>query len=128
MDGLKLYISMAEKDRLEFLQSVKGADVSDKGIVKIYEKLLPYAALFGVEKSWMKELEKYCEIRDIKEPDWYHVNNFAAFYTVSQTLHSASSFVSYSTHYSSGGGSGFSGGGGGGFSGGGGGGGGGGGR
>lgn len=128
MDGLKLYISMAEKDRLEFLQSVKGADVSDKGIVKIYEKLLPYAALFGLEKSWMKELEKYCEIREIKEPDWYHVNNFAAFYTVSHTLHSASSFVSYSTHYSSGGGSGFSGGGGGGFSGGGGGGGGGGGR
>lgn len=128
MDGLKLYITMAEKDRLEFLQSVKGADVSDKGIVKIYEKLLPYAALFGVEKSWMKELEKYCEIKEIKEPDWYHANNFAAFYTVSQTLHSASNFVSYSTHYSSGGGSGFSGGGGGGFSGGGGGGGGGGGR
>lgn len=128
MDGLKLYITMAEKDRLEFLQSVKGADVSDKGIVKIYEKLLPYAALFGVEKSWMKELEKYCEVREIKEPDWYHVNNFAAFYTVSQTLRSASNFVSYSTHYSSGGSSGFSGGGGGGFSGGGGGGGGGGGR
>lgn len=128
MDGLKLYINMAEKDRLEFLQSVKGADVTDEGIVKIYEKLLPYAALFGLEKSWMKELEKYCEIREIKEPDWYHVNNFAAFYTVSHTLHSASNFVSYSTHYSSGGSSGFSGGGGGGFSGGGGGGGGGGGR
>ncbi|MDO4760052.1 MAG: DUF2207 domain-containing protein [Candidatus Saccharibacteria bacterium] len=112
MDGLKLYIEMAEADRISFLQSVEGADVSEKGIVKIYEKLLPYAALFGLEKSWMAELEKYCQVHEIETPDWYQVNNMVAFSTISSTLHSASTYAGSSTHYQSSGGSGFSGGGG----------------
>jgi uncharacterized membrane protein YgcG len=125
LDGLKLYIKMAEKDRLAFLQSVEGADTSDKGIVKLYEKLLPYAALFGVEESWMKELEKYYQIEDIETPDWYQIGGIMAFHDINHTIQAASSYATSSTHFSS---SGSSGGGGGGFSGGGGGGGGGGGR
>ncbi len=127
MDGLKLYIKMAEKDRLEFLQSVKGADTTPEGIVKLYEKLLPYAALFGLEKSWMEELKRYSEINDVETPTWYSTN-IAAVASVSQfssIINSVSSISTSSTSYSS---SGSSGGGGGGFSGGGGGGGGGGGR
>ena len=127
MDGLKLYIQMAEKDRLEFLQSVSGVDVSDKGIVKLYEKLLPYAALFGVEDSWMKELGKYYEMADVEAPSWYDVHIFSS---MTSAMRTASSYAASSTSYSGSGSgsSGFSGGGGGGFSGGGGGGGGGGGR
>lgn len=120
MDGLKLYIEMAEKDRLAFLQSVKGADVTNEGIVKLYEKLLPYAAVLGLEKSWMKELEKYYKLAEVETPDWY-VNNMVA-YSVLNAVNSAVSTVNYSTTYTSSGGgssSGFSGGGGGGFSGGG---------
>lgn len=127
MDGLKLYIKMAEKDRLEFLQSVKGADTSPEGIVKLYEKLLPYAALFGLEKSWMKELQHYSEVNEIETPTWYTAN-IAAVSSITQftsVINSVSSISTSSTSYSS---SGSSGGGGGGFSGGGGGGGGGGGR
>lgn len=71
LDGLKLYISMAEADRLAFLQSVKGADTSHAGVVKLYEKLLPYAALFGLEKSWLNELSRYYEFDDVAAPIWY---------------------------------------------------------
>lgn len=67
LEGLELYINMAEADRLKFLQSVEGADTSNAGIVKLYEKLLPWASLFGAEESWMKELEKYYEIENINE-------------------------------------------------------------
>lgn len=67
LEGLELYINMAEADRLKFLQSVEGADTSNAGIVKLYEKLLPWASLFGAEESWVKELEKYYEIEDVNE-------------------------------------------------------------
>ena len=67
LEGLELYIKMAEADRLKFLQSVDGADTSNEGIVKLYEKLLPWASLFGAEKSWVKELAKYYEVSDIQQ-------------------------------------------------------------
>ena len=123
MDGLKLYIKMAEADRIKFLQSVEGADTSEEGIVKLYEKLLPYAALFGLEKSWMKELDKYYQIENIEAPDWHDIGlNYATFSAISTAMHSATSRPIDTSSYSSGGGgwsSGSSGGGGGGFSGGG---------
>jgi uncharacterized membrane protein YgcG len=124
MDGLRLYISMAEADRLKFLQSVNGVDISNNGIVNLYEKLLPYAAIFGLEKSWMKELEKYYKIEDVKEPEWYRsgLSSSDMFVLMSRSTRYATNATHYSNSYSSGGGgfsSGFSGGGGGGFSGGG---------
>ncbi len=120
MDGLKLYIKMAEAERLKMLQSVEGADVTPKGIVKLYEKLLPYAAIFGLEDSWMNEMKEYCEVQEIEEPDYLLAGITAA--EISRTMHNASNYISTSTVMSSSGGSsssGFSGGGGGGFSGGG---------
>ena len=125
MDGLKLYISMAEADRLKFMQSVEGADMTPSGIVHLYEKLLPYAAVLGLEKSWMEEMEKYYKTPDVVEPEW-HANGLGSYrmYSIMNTAtHYAASSASYSSNsFSSGGGgfsSGFSGGGGGGFSGGG---------
>ena len=117
--GLKLYISMAEKERLEFLQSVKGADTSEKGIVHLYEKLLPYACLFGEEKSWMDELNKYYEHLDYK-PYWYSGDGYPTGYMLGSMISSTNSSISSGTTSSSsssssgGGGGGFSGGGGGG--------------
>lgn len=135
MEGLEMYIRMAEAERMKFLQSVEGADVSPTGIVKLYEKLLPYAAVFGLEKSWMGELEKYAKVAEI-EPEWYPSGASAMDVIITSRLAAgyagrASHFVSSGGSSISGGGSSsssFSGGGGGGFSGGGGGGGGGGGR
>ncbi len=120
LDGLYLYINMAEKDRLKFLQSVKGADTSKEGIIHLYEKLLPYACLFGVEESWAKELGKYCKEIDY-DPDWYPGGDLASFYVMSSIASSINTSVAASTSYtsSSSSSSGFSGGGGGGFSGGG---------
>lgn len=131
MDGLKLYIGMAEADRMKMLQSVEGADTSPEGIVKLYEKLLPYAAIFGLEDTWMEEMEQYCKTVEY-EPD-YNLSMYdmmSASRLMASTVRSSSSISSSGTVISGGGGSssGFSGGGGGGFSGGGGGGGGGGGR
>lgn len=119
LEGLREYISLAEADRLKFLHSVKGADVSNTGIVKLYEKLLPYAIIFGVEDSWMKEMNKYYEMNDVSEPTWVlgatylSVSDFRTFSNFAQST------ISSSTAVSSSGSSGFSGGGGGGFSGGG---------
>ncbi len=122
LEGLKLYIKMAEADRLKFLQSVKGADTSKEGIVKLYEKLLPYAALFGLEDSWMDEFNKYCQ--DVNySPTWYSGDGYLTGYMLGSMTSNINSTVASSTSYSSSsssGGSSFSsGGGGGGFSGGG---------
>lgn len=85
----------------------------------MFEKLLPYAVAFGVEKIWA---ERFKDIT-LTQPSWYTGNNtvFSAIY-LSSMLHSSVSTFSYSatpTRSSSGfssgfGGGGFSGGGGGG--------------
>jgi uncharacterized membrane protein YgcG len=79
LEGLREYIRLAEADRLQMLQSVTGAErvATDAGsVVKIYEKLLPYAVLFGLEKEWAGELAKYY---DETPPDWYQGSNITAF-------------------------------------------------
>ena len=129
MEGLKLYIEMAEAERMKMLQSVKGVDTTPGGIVKLYEKLLPYAAVFGLEESWMNEMKEFCNAKEVVEPDYLMTG--IAVSQLSRTMRSAAGYASSSGHTIAGGGSyssSSSGGGGGGFSGGGGGGGGGGGR
>lgn len=83
LEGLKLYIGVAEVERLKMLQSPEGAEkvgksVTDSpgGLVKLYEKVLPYAVLFGQEKEWSKQLgEYYGQIGG--GPSWYSGNNTA---------------------------------------------------
>lgn len=120
MEGLKLYIEMVEAERMKMLQSVKGVDTSAEGIVKLYEKLLPYAAVFGLEESWLNEMKEYCKVEEIAEPDYLMTGIAVA--ELSRTMRMASDIARTATVMSSSGGgssSGFSGGGGGGFSGGG---------
>ena len=118
LEGLKLYIKMAEKDRLKFMQSVKGAPKTDKGLVKLYEKLLPYACLFGLEDSWMDTLNRYYQMDPAYQPGWYYGHDIITLSAFNSINHSLSTTISSSTSYSSsssgGGGGGFSGGGGGG--------------
>jgi uncharacterized membrane protein YgcG len=126
--GLRLYIQLAEADRIRVLQAPATAeriDVNDRSaVIALYEKLLPYAMIWRVEKQWIAELEQNYEVT--QAPDWYDgTGNLAgvAFLTsVVGTGHFAttpspsSSSGSYSGSSSSGGssGGGFSGGGGGG--------------
>lgn len=125
LEGLKLYISVAEQDRLRMLQSPEGAqkvqtDTSDpKMLVKLYERVLPYAVLFGQEKQWNKQLGDLYQSTS-GQPDWYSGANMAAFNAAAfssamsnLTTSINSSGASYSSSGGSGGG-GFSGGGGGG--------------
>lgn len=127
--GLKQYITVAEADRLRFSQSPEAvsalADFDADGstgrakTLRLYERLLPYAVIFGQEKQWVKELGVQYEQQGV-QPDWYVGNNglfnaavfSSAMSSISQSMNSymASSYSSSSG--SSGGG--FSGGGGGG--------------
>ena len=59
--GLEMYIDLAEKDRLEFLQSPKGAslkpsELKGKQVLKLYEEVLPWAILLGLQQQWGKVL------------------------------------------------------------------------
>ena len=134
LEGMKLYLTVAEEERLRVLQSPQGAERIDVGnnleLVKLYEKLLPWAVLWGVEDQWMRELELRVASLD-EAPDWFIGRNGFEVSIFSTALRGMNTTVTAPTASwsSSGSGSSFSGGSfGGGFSGGGGGGGGGGGR
>ncbi|MBU1589347.1 MAG: DUF2207 domain-containing protein [Actinobacteria bacterium] len=75
LKGMKLYLTVAEEDRLRFLQSPSGAERIDVGnnqeMIKLYEKLLPWAVLWGVEDQWSKELELRVQADPSAEPDWF---------------------------------------------------------
>ncbi|MEZ5189883.1 MAG: DUF2207 domain-containing protein [Schumannella sp.] len=138
--GMQMYLNLAEKDRFAVLQSATGAERIDVGdgrqLVKLYEKLLPWAVIWGIEDSWARELEIQLE-QTGQQLDWYAGTTPFQAYQFSSMLSGLSrgtsppmqSSSSSGSSWSSSGGSSFSGGSfGGGFSGGGGGGGGGGGR
>ncbi len=58
--GVRDYIAWAEKDRLAFHQAPDTAERRELGeleILRLHERLLPYAVLFGLEKDWMRELD-----------------------------------------------------------------------
>ncbi|MDK2899187.1 MAG: hypothetical protein PWQ10_374 [Patescibacteria group bacterium] len=122
--GLKMYIKIAEADRIRVLQSPQGVsknsiDTNNTDVVlKLYERVLPYAVLFGVEGEWVKVLGKYYEQQNLT-PDWYIGSNIFNAIAFSSAMSSFSTSAAASSNYSSsssGGssGGGFSGGGGGG--------------
>jgi len=128
LKGLKLYLKIAEQDRIKILQSPQGAnktpvDIEDgKYLVHLYERVLPYAILFGNEKKWLKVIGKYYDPQ-ANSLSWYGGDNLntALFYvrvhsftrsTTGGFGRSASSGIFSSSGGSGGGG--FSGGGGGG--------------
>lgn len=125
--GLRDYLALAEQDRFRMLQSPDGAervDLGDPGqLVRVTERLLPFAVLWGVEREWAKELGIRYEQAG-SAPSWYASNTpfqaamFAnAFSGFSGSASSTSASWSTSGGASSSGGStggGFAGGGGGG--------------
>jgi len=50
INGLYKYIDMSEKERIAFANAPEKTPV-------LFEKLLPYAMVFGLEKKWTKEFE-----------------------------------------------------------------------
>lgn len=145
LEGMKMYLELAEKDRFRMLQGPDTAERIDVGdtsqVIKLYEKLLPFAVLWGVEEQWMEELEVKVTTQG-ETPDWFVSTTGFNSHAFTITLRGVAAAATYtpppapssSSSWSSGGGfnssfgSSFGGSSGGGFSGGGGGGGGGGGR
>lgn len=114
IEGLKLYMKVAEKDRIKFHNAPKKDP-------KVFEKLLPFAMVLSVEREWAKQFEGIYK----GSPDWYDDPSGRVFVPI-MFADSMNSFASSTNSYlytapTSSGGSGFSGGGfsGGGFGGGG---------
>ena len=92
-------MKLAEAERIKVLQSPRG-DLTQKvavddhrQLVKLYEKLLPYAMLFGIEKDWAKEMAGLYEAA----PDWYTGNAAfnAAWFATSFSAFSASAATTF---------------------------------
>jgi uncharacterized membrane protein YgcG len=104
--GMKLYLTIAEEERLRMLQSPEGAlrvTVTDGvAIVKLYERLLPYAVLWGIEDQWVEKLQA---VYPEGTPEWLDGDTFDSSMFTSFTSSATSSVRPIITSSSSGGGS-----------------------
>ncbi len=91
IEGLKMYMNVAEKDRLKMMQSVDRPYAEPKKTVDLFEKLLPFAVALGVEKSWSKQFDGILT----SQPNWIS-SNTAAF----SATNFASSIGGMSTSFS----------------------------
>ena len=97
--GMKMYLELAEKDRFRMLQSPDGAERVDVGdttqVIKLYEKLLPFAVIWNVEDQWMHELAVHAaEVGT--EPDWLVSSNGFDGFVLSSALRSVTTAATYS--------------------------------
>jgi len=121
VDGLRMYVHLAEADRIRYLQSPQGAErapvaVGDpREMLNLTERLLPWAVLFGDEKEWLAELGRFYE-QTGQSPTWYVGQTAFNVAVLSQMVSGISASTTIASSSSSGGtgGGGFSGGGGGG--------------
>ncbi len=119
--GLDEYIKLAEAERLRFHQSPEGArrqkinSENKEELVRLYERLLPYAVVLGHEKDWFRVIGQYYEEIN-QRPAWYvGSSSFSASrFTSAMNSISTTATSSTSSGFSGGGGSGGGGGGGGG--------------
>lgn len=121
IDGFKMYLETAEKDRLEMLNPPQVTPA-------VFEKFLPYAIALDCENQWSRKFEAEAAAAGIGQdqgygysPIWYSGTNFSHLGTaglvssIGSSLGSAAASASVAPGSSSGsGGGGFSGGGGGG--------------
>ena len=75
--GIREYLTIAEEQRMRVLQSPEGAlrvNTADRhAIVKLNERLLPYAVLWGVEDQWAQKLQADYEGA---APEWFASTTF----------------------------------------------------
>lgn len=144
LDGIREYLRLAEEERLRAAQSPQTADLVSAGVrpfgeaagapgaevVNLYERLLPYAVLFGMEREWADVIRSAVVVEptasrlalldSVSSDSLSHASSSIgrlAATPVSSGSSSSSSGSSFSSSWSSSGGSsggGFSGGGGGG--------------
>ncbi len=65
--GLHRFVTMAEADRIAWMQNAidapRRADGTAGSLVDLYEPLLPYAIIFGVENTWRQALGDLYDLR-----------------------------------------------------------------
>ncbi|MBN1373994.1 DUF2207 domain-containing protein [Candidatus Dojkabacteria bacterium] len=86
--GLKMYINIAEKERIKFHDKI-----DEKEKIKIFETLLPYAMVFGLENKWAEEFEDIYR----EPPEWYSTYDrvgFNSYYLMSSLSSMNSRMVS----------------------------------
>ncbi|TNE29312.1 MAG: DUF2207 domain-containing protein [Alphaproteobacteria bacterium] len=66
LEGFKMYMSVAEDGRMDFLNPPPMSP-------RMFETLLPYAIAFGVEKNWAEKFKKSVPktVYDTYAPDWF---------------------------------------------------------
>jgi uncharacterized membrane protein len=84
--GLKMYLTVAEKDRIRFHNAPEKKP-------ELFEKLLPYAMVLGVEKEWAEEFRGIYAI----PPSWYESDTASHFssLTLSNSLVDFRTIASY---------------------------------
>jgi hypothetical protein len=70
IEGLRLYIDTAEKDRITYLNAPERSP-------QFFEKLLPYAMVLGATAIWAKLYEDLYK----QPPSWYDGGNYSTFHT-----------------------------------------------
>jgi uncharacterized membrane protein YgcG len=97
--GLRDYLTLAEADRLRMLQSPEGAERRSGGahdpaqVLHLYERLLPWAVVWGVEREWADVLATRARADGV-DVGWYRgPNGFssAAFASSLSTMQAGSS-------------------------------------
>jgi hypothetical protein len=80
--GMRDYMQLAEEDRIRYLQSPEGAErinVDDTvAMVKLYERLLPFAVIFGIEDRWAEELTVKAVAAQVPVAWWSGSNEFTS--------------------------------------------------
>jgi hypothetical protein len=80
--GMRDYMELAEEDRIRMLQSPEGAervDVDDEAqLVKLYERLLPFAVIFGIEREWAEELTVKAVAANVPVTWWAGSSDFSS--------------------------------------------------
>jgi uncharacterized membrane protein YgcG len=73
IEGLKMYLGVAERDELASLKGPGGPPALD---AKRYEALLPYAMALDVEQAWTKQFTAAVGVREAQQytPSWYYGN------------------------------------------------------
>ena len=96
--GMRMYLELAEKERFMMLQSPDGAeriDIGDtKQVIKLYEKLLPFAVIWGVEDQWMHELAVHAQ-SEPTEQLWFVSDQGFSSFQLSRTLRDMTAATTY---------------------------------
>lgn len=91
LKGLKEYIDAAEDERIKFHNAPSKSP-------EVFEKLLPFAMIFGLEKEWAKEFEGVYSTPPSWYTDTYGVSSFSHSFTALSFTTDLGTFATQATY------------------------------